>query len=66
MYAYPKLFLTPNPLPVKVVNIDLFTRVFYSRLFFELDTMRQLKQGVFNADANPDTVQTTRAAMANW
>jgi WD repeat-containing protein 35 len=49
---------------LEVMNIDIYTRTFYQRLFFEVDCVRQMKNRVFNADADPDTVPRTRREMA--
>jgi WD repeat-containing protein 35 len=49
---------------LEVMNIDIYTRTFYQRLFFEVDLVRQMKSRVFNADSDPDTVPRTRREMA--
>lgn len=49
---------------LEVMNIDIFTRTFYQRLFFEVDLVRSMKFRVFNADSDPDTVPRTRREMA--
>jgi WD repeat-containing protein 35 len=49
---------------LEVMNIDIYTRTFYARLFLEVDLVRQLKVKVFSADSDPDTVPHTRRSMA--
>lgn len=50
---------------LEVMNIDIYTRTFYQRLFYEVDRVRHLKSSVFNADSDPDTVPRTRREMAS-
>uniref|UniRef100_A0A7S2RBC2 Uncharacterized protein n=1 Tax=Rhizochromulina marina TaxID=1034831 RepID=A0A7S2RBC2_9STRA len=49
---------------LEVLNIDIFTRSFYQRLFLEVDTIRALKGQVFAADSDPNTLPRTRREMA--
>ena len=49
---------------LEVINVDLFTRTYYQRLFYELDAMEKIKSKIFDAESDPNSIPTTHTWMA--